>query len=229
MMRRILLAIVSAFVVGLMMVPCDVSSGKSTIVTIPDSLGDVGKYNVFFTAATHSAGVSLVNNTWGDNAPVIQAAYFDIRSLSFGLLSNGTYMFGEKLAANLPGPGSALPPGAKYAVWLLWIDRAPWTPTSSLPPYCEAWLQYDGSSYSTVLWNLDTGTISSLPFTINGAMFSIYLSPASIGYLESFWWSGGTFVAKEPFYAAPPWMTDTNDIGVAPGQVWFDIPWPAPA
>jgi len=208
-----------------MLVP-SVSAGKSNVVTIPDRTGDLGKYNVFITVG-NAHGVALFNNTWGDNAPVLQAKYVDMVSVSFGLVRS-TYIFGMKLAADLPQAGATLPPGIVYLVWNLWIEDSPWSPTNSAKTLYQAWLQFDGSSYSAVLWDVASGSLTSLPFKIVDARtFQIQISPASIGNLASFWWSAGTFVAMHAFIE-PPWLIDINDLGVAPGQVWFDMPWPSP-
>jgi len=199
-------------------------SADNVVVTIPDKKGDLGMYDHFFGTANKSNGVALGNHTWGDKAPMMKARHLDMVSISFGLQQEGTYVFGMKLAADLPQAGTAMPPGIKLIAWLLWLDRAPWTPLSNLPSYYEIYLMYDGTSYSTVLSNTATHSVTSVPFTIDGSTFQMQISTDSIGNLASFWWSAGTFALTN--WNTLGWCTDLNDLGVAPGQVWFDIPWP---
>ncbi len=223
-MRKVVLSLLSVIVVGLMLVPSSVSAGKSTVITVPDRTGDLGKYNVQVTI-WRANGVALSNiPDWGDNAPVLQSGYVDMVSESFGMVK-GTYIFGMKLAAPLPQAGTQLAPGIVYLTWTLWIESGPWTPTSGGTTLYQAGIDFDGSSYSSWLYDYRTGAETSLPFTIDGSTLQMQISPASIGNLSSFWWSAGTFVAKQSYFA-PPWLIDQTDLGDAPGQVWCDIPWP---
>ncbi len=222
-MRKAGVALLSAILVGLMLAT-PVSAGKSTVVTVPDSLGDLGKYNVQVTI-WRANGVALSNiPDWGENAPVLQSGYVDMVSVSFGM-AKGTYVFGMKLAAPLPHAATQLAPGIVYLTWTLWIEDGPWTPTSGSTTIYQAGLEFDGSSYYAWLYDYRTGAETSLPFTIDGSTFQIQISPASIGNLSSFWWEGGTFVAKQSYFA-PPWLIDAMDMGVAPDQVWSSLPWP---
>jgi len=221
--RKVVVASLSVIVVGLMLA-MPVSAGKSNVVTIPDRMGDLGKYNVQVTIwRANGVAVSVIPD-WGDNAPVLQSRYVDMVSVSFGMVK-GTYIFGMKLAADLPQAGTQLAPGIVYLTWTLWIEDSPWTPTSGSTTLYQAGLDFDGSSYYAWLFDYRTGAETSLPFTIDGSTFQIQISPASIGNLSSFWWEGGTFVAKQSYFA-PPWLIDVMDMGVAPDQVWSSLPWP---
>ena len=222
-MRKVVVASLSAIVVG-MMLAMPASAGKSTVITVPDKTGDLGKYNVQVTI-WRANGVSISNiPDWGDNAPVLQSGYVDMVSVSFGM-EQGTYIFGMELAADLPQAGTQLAPGIVYLTWTLWIEDSPWTPTSGSTTLYQAGLDFDGSSYYAWLFDYRTGAETSLPFTIDGSRFQIQISPASIGNLSSFWWEGGTYVAKQSYFA-PPWLIDTMDMGAAPDQVWYSLPWP---
>lgn len=226
-MRKVIVALLSVIVVGLMLVPSSVSAGKSTVTTVPDRTGDLGKYNVFIIVGNTKA-VAQVNNSWGDNAPVLDAAYVDMVSVSFGMV-RGTYVFGITLAADLPRPGDPLPPGIRSAGYILWIEDGPWDPTSTIIPktYYEVILEFDGSSYTVYLYDAAAGTIPSLPSScitmIDARTFQIRISPDLLGNLNSFWWSAGTYLAKQNPYAWP-WITDLIDLDQ--GQVGTDFPWP---
>ena len=222
-MRKVLVALLSAIVVGLMLA-MPVSAGKSNVVTIPDRTGDLGKYNVYIIVGGTRA-VAQFNNSWGDNAPFPRVGYVDMVSESFGMLDKNTYVFGMELAANLPRVGDPLPPGIRYVGWQLWLEDSPWSPTNPAKTYWQVFLEFNGLSYSAGIWDWNTYTSIPLPFTIDGAKFQIKFSPDQIGNLESFWWSAGTYLAKNNIYAWP-WITDLTDLGVAPDQVWFDLPWP---
>jgi hypothetical protein len=224
--RRTLIALAISFIMicPIALVLAKPVSADNVVVTIPDKKGDLGMYDVFFNAANKSGGVALVNVSWGDHAPMMKARYLDMVSISFGMRDEGTYVFGMKLAADLPQAGTALPHGIKLIAWLLWLDRAPWTPSSNPGSYYEIYLMYDGTSYSTVLSNTATHAVTSVPSTIEGSTFQMQISTDSIGNLASFWWSAATFALTN--WNTLGWCTDLNDPGVAPGQVWFDIPWP---
>jgi len=222
-MRKVVVALLSAIVVGLMLIP-SVSAGKSVMVTVPDREGDLAKYNVQVTIwRANGVAISTIPS-WGDNAPVLQSSYVDMVSVSFGMVK-GTYVFGMKLAADLPQAGTPLAPGIVYLTWTLWIEDGPWTPTSGSSTLYQAGLDFDGSSYYAWLFDYRTGAETPLPFTIDGSTFQLQISPASIDNLSSFWWEGGTFVAKQSYFA-PPWLIDAMDMGVAPNQVGTSLPWP---
>lgn len=222
-MRKLGVALLGSVLVGLMLA-MPVSAGKSTVVTVPDSLGDLGKYNVQVTIwRANGAAISNIPD-WGDNAQILQSGYVDMVSVSFGM-EKGNYIFGMELAAPLPQAGTQLAPGIVYLTWTLWIEDGPWTPTSGSKTLYQVGLDFDGSSYYAWLIDYRTWSETSLPFTIDGSTFRIQISPASIGNLSSFWWEGGTFVAKQSYFA-PPWLIDVMDTGVAPDQVWSSLPWP---
>jgi len=227
--RKTDVALLSLIVVGLMLVPSSVSAGKSTVTTVPDRTGDLGKYNVYIIVGDTKA-VAQVDNSWGENAPVLKAEYVDMVSVSFGMVRD-TYVFGMKLAADLPRSGDPLPPGIRYVGYNLWIESCPWDPTSPIIPktYYQVSLEFDGSSYTVYLYDAAAGTLTSLPSScitmIDARTFQIRISPDLLGDLNSFWWSGCTYLAKQYPYAWP-WITDLIDPGNDQGQVGTDFPWP---
>ena len=223
--RRIVVAILSAIVVGLMLIP-NVSAGKSVVVTIPDRVGDVGKYNVFITTISAN-GVQSPDPSWGGEALMLTLGYVDMVSQWIGKVGDN-YVLGMELRGNLPTPGDPLPPGIRYAGWEFWIEFAPWTPTSGSTTLFIPYLEYHDSVYHAALLDAkDYVTETPISFTIDGNKFQIEIPAALMGDLDSFWWSSGVYVAKE-FIWAKPWFTDLTDVGISPDQVNTDFPWPLP-
>jgi hypothetical protein len=223
-MRRLVVAVLSAIVVGMMLVPGSVFAGKGMVTTIQDRLGDFGKYNVYFTVPTQTFDAP----TWGGNAPFLQAGYVDMLSYSFGMV-RGCYVFGMNVAADLPQEDTELPPGIVYCGWNLWIMESPWSPGSNAKTLYQVWLEFDGSSYSVVLFDPAAGSITTLPSSclemIDARTFQIRILPELIGNVECFWWSVGTFITMYAHYL-PPWWVDSTDPGADPSQVGTDFPWP---
>ena len=189
-----------------------VSAG--TMIKVQDTEGDLAKSYYVETGEPKTG--------WGDNAPVVQAGYFDMVSAWLGQKGK-TYVFGMELAADLPQEGTALPPGISAAAWILWIEPEPWTPTKPVASTFILYLLYDGSVYSAGLIDVVADVTTSVPFAVDGPMFELTFSADSIGNPTSFWWTGGLNV----FWGAGGWaMVDAIDPGAAPGQVYWDIPWP---
>jgi hypothetical protein len=221
-MRRLVMALVSLVLVGVLLIPSSVSA-ETMKTTVSDRTGDLGMYDVFFGVAKHS-GKAISAPSWGENAPMKKVGYLDMVSLSFGVLDDGTYEYEVIVAGDSPQAGDALPHGIKLVAWLLWIDSPPWTPEDPAPSLFEIWVQYDGTSYAGVCRNTATGDVTLVPFTMGASSFQIQISPDTIGNLASFWWSAATFALTN--YNTLGWMVDVNDVERVPGQVWFDMPWP---
>jgi hypothetical protein len=224
-MNRVVVALFSAIVVGLMLAP-NVSAGKSTIVMVPDREGDIGKYNVVLIVGPTNAPV-VPEPSWGDNAPVLEATYVDMVSVSLGMV-HGKYVFSMELAGNLPQAGDPLPPGIRYAGWNWWIEDGPWDPMSTIIPktYYQVCLELHESSYYAGIYDArNAWAFTPVPVTIDGATFQIEIPGKLLGGLESFWWSAGTYLAKENLLDWP-WFTDLIDPGTDQGQVGTDFPWP---
>jgi len=214
-MRRVLGALFSAIVVGLMLA-MPVSAETETIV-VSDRIGDLGVMWDFTTCEPRSL--------WGHGTPVVSAGYFDISS--FSLSQKGkTYTFGMELAADLPREGDALPAGIYLACWVAWIDPEPYNAKyNPVDSYYTVLLTYDGLKYAAELQDYVTGeVIASLPVCIDGSKFQMQFSASSIGNLESFWW----YPASAMFWGAVWDCVDRADSGAVPGQVWWDIPWGSP-
>ena len=225
-------ALFSVIVVGLMLaMTTQVSAGKSAMITVPDRVGDVGKYNVFIIVGGNKAAAD-VENSWGDNAPPLDATYVDMVSVSFGIV-RGSYVFEMKVAGDLPKVGEPLPPGIRTMGFMLWIEDGPWDPASDVLPHTlyELIFEFDGSSYTAYMCCYATGAMPVLPSScvsmLDSRTFQIQFTPDDIGGLTAFWWSAGSYLAKEHALAWP-WITDLFDLGAAPGQVGTDFHWPPP-
>jgi hypothetical protein len=215
--RKSVLVMFSAIVVG-MMLATPVSAGTVTI-RVTDRQGDIGKLADYVTCD--------LKNGWGDNAPIVKAGYFDMLSYWLSYSSKDkAYSFGMELAASLPTEGSPLPPGMKSVCWLMWIDPEPWNPAYG---YNAPWLYaialtYDGATYGAVLMETGYNVVGSLSFEVAGSAFEVQFSATSIGHLSSFWWFPCPMTVWSP--SGMVWDVDGPDPGAAPGQVWWDIPWP---
>jgi hypothetical protein len=212
-MRKLVVAVLSAIVVGLMLVPSGVSAGTKMLV-IPDRIGDLSKM--------YYSDTGEPRNGWGDNAPIVLAGYFDITSV--WLVQKGkTYALGMGLAGNLPKVGDALPPGISSAHWDLYIESAPWDPANPAPFLFVIRLAYDGSSYSSNLLDRGAGVTTPLPLTLDGSEFEMTFSADAVGSLSGSWVSFGVMV----FWGAGGYFNvDNPDPGAVPGLNYWDFPWP---
>ena len=213
-MRKLVVALLSAIVVGLLLVPSGVSAGTKMTV-VQDRAGDLCKHYNWSTGEPR--------HVLGDNTPVVTAGYLDI--VSAWLAQKGKmYTFGMELAAGLPQEGKALPCGMSLATWQMIIESAgPWDPYNPLPFAYFVTLTYDGSSYSASLWDVDMRVMTPLQFTHDGPKIQMVFSEDSIGGLSTFWWSFDV----EVYFGVGGWsMPDNPDPGASPGQVYWDIPWP---
>ena len=215
-MRKVMVAVLSAIVVGLMLVPSGVSAGITTVV-VQDRTGDLG-FGV--------NGTGEISKLWADNAPVAQAKYLDMASAWLSQKAK-TYTFGMELAAALPKEGSALPGGIKLVEWAVWIDPSPYNVNTNpvLPLFLIA-LRYDGSSYSAFVLDRGTMVTTSVPFSIDGSKLQLQFSEASIGNRAFEWWSPMVREWTGPLGTSGYWFVDAVDYRLNPGQVYYDIPWP---
>jgi len=231
--RRIFVALFSAIVVGLMLVPSGVSAGSKTVCAT-DSTGDVGFG--WDTTTGDLAGI------WGDRTPVVSTKYFDIVSawLSFDAKTR-TYTFEMQLAAALPQPGSALPTGVHFAEWFVVVESSAWNIIFNPNPSTgfKVELTYDGSNYAAELrMGLgNTGEILALlPFTVDGSTLQIEFSADSIGNMENFWWEPWVEIWHPPPESGASgvysgnigyFYVDALDFGSNLGQKYFAMPSPA--
>lgn len=191
-------------------------SAGATSITVQDRTGDLGPKIDWETG-------DIINH-WPDTTSLTKVGYFDMVSFSLSCKAK-TYTFSMELAADLPKEGSALPTGFKAAEWLMWIDPEPWNMKyNNILSLYTVKLAYYESEYVAFIMDYATGEVlSSLPFTIDGSKLQIQFSAASIGNLESFWFMPCTVVR---WSIGAYWDLDSTDPGAAPGQVWWDIPWP---
>lgn len=217
-MRKAIVGILSAIVVGLLLVPNGVSA-RTVSTVVQDMRGDLGPKMDF------STGEVLV--AWPDEMVLQKVGYFDILSFSLSYAKKeATYTFAMNVANALPSPGTPLPDGWKFLTWLMWIETEPWIYGVNDPTLYVVQLIYDGSAYVGQLEDYRTGVVlETLPFEVTGSALQIEFSAGSIGAMESFWWMPCTVVN---WSAAGYWDLDTTDPGAAPGQVVWDIPWPSP-
>jgi len=211
-------ALMSAIVVGLMLaMPMSAGASSTMTTVVPDRTGDLGIGWDFTTCEAQSL--------WGQGTPWVRAGYFDMTSVWLSQ-SGKTYTFGMELTKDLPQEGSALPYGVDFACWLIWIDPSPWNALyNPVDTLFTIGLNYDGSKYVAALMEgVNGNVIAPLPFTIDGSKFQLQFSAASIGKMPSFWWMPATKVWLGNMHT---WDSiDRADPGASPGQVWWDLPWP---
>ncbi len=212
----------SVVVAGLMMVPCGVSAGMKTL-TVQDLRGDLGPKFDYDTLE--------VVVTWPDDRPLVEVGYFDMLSYSFSYSTKEKgYTFCMEVSKALPAEGTPLPMGYRMAQWLVWLDVEPWH--IKYNPYAETYfsvvLTYDGTAYVAELRDGPRlgPVLATLPFSVDGANVEMKFTADSIGNLDSFWILPGTVVQWGTPGSAGYWVLDSSDADAAPGQVWWDIPWP---
>jgi hypothetical protein len=218
-MRKVIAALVSLVVVGLLMVPGSVSA-KSISIEVEDRIGDVAP---LYTARTYDY-VAL----YGDNSPIVQAGYFDMTLFWFGLKGD-TYTFGMEMVGDLPQEGDSLPQGVELLQYTLWLDQEAWDwlPYSGIS-YFIIVLQYDGLSYHAALYEYISGDeVMELPFTVSGPRFEVRFSADSITNIPTFWLfpSVAVYFGNCPLESFVDLVDYTAD---APGQVYTSIQWPTP-
>lgn len=216
-MRKLTLALLSAIVAGLMLVPSSVSA-KAVMITVPDRPGDIA---VQYDYTTYEPRI-----TWGDNTQIAEAGYFDMTLFWFGLKGR-TYTFGMELASDLPQEGDPLPPSVGLVQYMLWLDRDSWDWYEGDLTLFMIVLQYDGSSYSAALLDSPSWEVMMpLPFTVSGARLEVEFSADSIDNIPTFWLfpSVLAYCGQGVSY----WWMDIADPDAAPGQEFNSIPWPPP-
>lgn len=213
-MRKVIVALMSAVVIGMLLVPSGASA--LTITVAQDSVGDVG------IALDMKTGT--IRDTLSPNAPLVKAGYFDM--VSVWLSQKGkTYTFGMELAVALPKEGTPLPNPAKLAQWDLWIDRAPYI-VDPAPPVGMIALRYDGSSYSAFVLDWATMVETPIPFSIDGSMLQLQFTAAQLSNEVISWWVPLVEIYVGPLGTGASAFIDAVDLGAVPGQVGFDLPWP---
>lgn len=213
-LRRLVVALMSAIVLGMLLVPSGASALTTTVAQ--DSVGDVG-ISLDYKACT-------IRDTLSPHAPLVKAGYFDMVSTWFSQKGK-TYTFGMEMAAALPDEGTPLPNMVKLAEWDVWIDQAPYL-TNPMPAVGVIGLRYDGSSYSAFVLDIATSTQTPIPFSIDGSKFQLQFSAASLGNAVISWWVPLVQIWVGPLGTMASGFVDAVDLGAVPGQVGFDLPWP---
>lgn len=220
--KRVILWLVSAALAVALLIPGSASAMNVKLV-VEDRLGDVAPR---YTADTYDYVA-----VYGENSPIVQAGYFDMKYFMFSQKGN-TYTFGMEMAADLPQEGDPLPQGVVLLQYILWLDPEAWdwTPFAFLS-YFVIRLSYDGASYHAGLYTYvmqeEGEELMALPFEVKGSSFAVMFTVDSVDGLTEFWldpwvcaWFGGC-----PFRT----YLDTVDYDAdAPGQLWTSIPWPPP-
>lgn len=217
-MRKGVMALLSALVVGLMMVPGNVVAAN-LYLEVEDRVGDV---TFAYDFNTYDYLTLL-----GENSPIVKAGYFDMTLFWFGLKGD-TYTYGMQLAGDLPQEGDQLPQGVRVLQYVLWLDKEWWDWGPDTESYFMIVLQYDGFAYSAALLEWPSQTvIMPLPFEIDGPRFEVEFSADSIDNIESFWLVAAVLAFfGENMTKLWPDLFDC-DAG-APGQVITSIPWQLP-
>ena len=218
-MRRIIVALLSTIVAGLMLVPCSVSAGTLTMV-VEDAEGDLG-----FGVDMQTGGILRY---YTDGVPIAEAGYLDMVSTWLSLKKD-TYTFGIEAAAALPEEGSALPDGVKLVEWAMWIDPSPYNVLiNPVSPLFLIALRYDGSSYSAFILDYATMLTAPVAFSVEGSTLQLQFTSAEIGDLALEWWSPlvrawwGTLGSSGYFFV------DAVDLPLVDGYAYLDLPWPPP-
>ncbi len=214
-MRNVGVTLLSAIVVGLLLVP----SGGSALTTmvVQDSVGDVG------IALDMKTGT--IRDTLSPNAPLVEAGYFDM--VSAWLSQKGkVFTFGMELAVALPEEGTPLSNQVKLAQWEVWIDQVPYIIDPTAPPVGMTALRYDGSSYSAFVLDWATMAETPVPFSIDGSKLQLQFTAAQLSNAVISWWVPLVEIYVGPLGTMASAFIDAVNLGAAPGQVGFDLPWP---
>ena len=216
-MSKVGVALLSAIVVGLMLVPSGVSA-RSMMLYATDSTGDI-----CMGWDVKTGGLA----PGPPGAPWATTGYLDIAAAWLSQKGN-TYTFGMELAAALPKEGAALCKGVQQVEWAMWIDPSPFNyATNPVAALFKMALTYDGSTYSAGLWDLSTGVfVTSLPFTVSGATLQFEFSAASIGNFAFSWWVPLVRIWQGLYGSAGYAFLDGIDWNSVEGQVYHDLPWP---
>jgi hypothetical protein len=215
-MRRVLAALFSAIVAGLMLA---MPASAATVTSIvKDPAGDVG-----FGVDPKTGGVM---HLWGDNNPVSQAGFLDM--VSTWMSQKGkTYTFGMELASAFPEEGTPLPNGFKVVEWALWIDPSPYNYLiNPVAPLFLIALRYDGASYSAFVMDCSTMLSAPAAFSVAGSTMQLQFTADSIGNLAIEWWSPLIREWTGPVGTSGYWFVDGVNLPLVDGYSYIDLPWP---
>jgi len=216
-MRKGVVALLSAIIVGLMAVPCNASGTSLYYVEAEDRVGDV--------SFCYDFNVLDYRTLLGESSPMVAAGYFDMMLLWFSQ-EDDMYTFGMQLAADLPQEGDPLPCGVQRVQYEVYLDEDAWDWSTPVKSYFEVYLGYDGSHYSAVLrLPGTTEPLAYLEYEITGPKFEVRFSAADIGNLEEFWLGAPAVTILMGGSITELWP-DIIDPNAAEGQVYTSIEWP---
>lgn len=228
-MKKILLALVSQVIVGLLVASISVSAGVyEQTVTVGDDGDDVpflwdGKTGLEWTKPTSSG------------MPITEYGYVDMIGYSLSQrvdtdTGENVYTFSMEVNGDLPQSIDDLPGGIKRVEWIMYIDLQPWNPVADTPIDCPFMvnLTFDGGVYSACLvdYILIVGPVLALlDHGVSGSTLWIQWSADQIGNLDFFYFEAATRV----WWGGPDTygmrLTDMTDLNAIEGQEWYDIPW----
>jgi len=196
--RKIVVAVLSAIVVGLMLVPSGVSAGSNT-VSFTDRQGDLGKPWYSAAQGSHTAGDPL--SWWSGNSPISNAGYLDLRS-GWVTVKGNTVTMGLTVDSPLT-KDSKLPQGITEVRWAwyfyLSIDV---TYGGYYAPY-SVYILWDGADFSAALVDHTSGSppfvVTQLDnFIVDGSVLSVTMSLASIPGVVA-WYSQSLVMYGSPW------------------------------
>lgn len=177
-MRRVVVAILSAIVVGLMLA-MPVSAGPHT-ATFTDRQGDLGTAMISGGEGSHEWGDPL--GWWSGESPIGNAGYLDMLS-GWVSVKGDTVNMGLTVASPVPTNGN-LPEGVIEAMWgWFFYQSIDVYYGGSGAPYA-VYIVWDGDDFSAVLVDRTSGTLpfdlTNLDFAIEGNVLTVTTSLASI-------------------------------------------------
>ncbi|MCJ7464852.1 MAG: hypothetical protein MUO81_08960 [Thermoplasmata archaeon] len=177
-MRKVVVALLSAIVVGLMLVP-SVSAGSKTVM-VYDRQGDLGTAMISGGQGSHEWGDPL--GWWSGESPIANAGYLDMLS-EWVSVKGGTVTMGMTVASPVPTDGK-LPEGVVEALWgWFFYQSIDVYYGGSSAPYA-VYIVWDGADFSAVLVDRTSGTppfdLTYLDFAVEGNVLTVTTSLASI-------------------------------------------------
>lgn len=197
-MRKIVVAVLSAIVVGLMLVPSGVSAGSNT-VSFTDRQGDLGK-------PTFGPPNGDPLSWWSGNSPISNAGYLDFIS-GWVSVKGGAVTMGLTVASPLTAD-IKLPSGVNEVRWAWFFYRDADVLNKISPNLASygVYILWDGADFSAALVDRTSG---SMPFAltyldsfiVNENILTVTISSASI--------SGAVaWFCESQIMNGPPWPLD---------------------
>jgi len=194
--RRVVVALLSAIVVGLMLA-MPVSAGSKT-VTFTDREGDLGTAAYSGGEGSHEWGDPL--GWWSGESPIGNAGYLDMRS-GWVSVKSGTVTMGLRLASPVPTDGE-LPQSIVEVMWAwFFYQNIDVYYGGGRAPYA-VYIIWDGVDFSAVLVDRTSGTqpfdVTSVDFAIEGNVVTATVSSTSIAGAMA-WFSETIYMHGNPY------------------------------